>query len=90
LKNAKHSIRVSNVPFGLGFLLATFFLVFGTLFGRKKVALLNPLTNGKITNKSVEKLLHSHGHSVQTLKKNISIRNFVKRVENLSTAFMVC
>jgi hypothetical protein len=32
----------SNFPFGLGFLLATFLIVFGTLFGHKKVALLNP------------------------------------------------
>jgi len=35
-------IEGSNFPFGLGFLLATFFFVFGTLFGHKKVALLNP------------------------------------------------
>ena len=40
-------MSASNFPFGLGFLLATFFFVLGTLFGRKKVALLNP---GKITN----------------------------------------
>ena len=37
----------SNFPFGLGFLLATFFFVFGTLFGRKKVALLNPFRAAK-------------------------------------------
>jgi len=41
----------SNFPFGLGFLLATFFLVFGTLFGRKKVALLNPFRAAKPTGK---------------------------------------
>ena len=41
----------SNFPFGLGFLLATFFFVFGTLFGRKKVALLNPFRAAKPTGK---------------------------------------
>jgi hypothetical protein len=37
----------SNFPFGLGFLLATFCPVFGTLFGHKKVALLNPFRAAK-------------------------------------------
>jgi len=35
----------------LGFLLATSFFVFGTLFGRKKVALLNPFRAAKPTGK---------------------------------------
>jgi hypothetical protein len=35
----------------LGFLLASFFFVFGTLFGRKKVTLLNPFRAAKLTGK---------------------------------------
>ena len=50
-----------NFPFGLGFLLATFFFVFGTLFGRKKVALLNPFRAAKPTGKLPIKLLQSLG-----------------------------
>jgi len=45
------TVSCSNFPFGLGFLLATFFFVFGTLFGRKKVALLNPFYAAKPTGK---------------------------------------
>ena len=43
-----NSGEASNFPFGLGFLLATFCAVFGTLFGHKNVALLNPKPMGKL------------------------------------------
>ena len=51
LQLVQSEFQPSNCPLGLGFLMATFFFVFGTLFGRKKVALLNPFRGAKPTGK---------------------------------------
>ena len=42
LATSQGTIKLSNFPFGLGFLLATFVFVFGTLFGAKKSPFLTP------------------------------------------------